>query len=321
MTGGRLNQLAISRIAGGEGFELRRAGFGPMFSGQLAAQLAVARASLFEFPRIGSEHDETIRRAFERVRNGLSADRFLCDPMLSRKLWHECKKLGIKAPEAAINLRLLAIRKARPGILKQTERIASTRDVVERLGLGVEAAMRFMSIRYGASVDDFLAHPELGEKFEKFAKRISKGGNAVDYRLCALQIRKGRHISGVYEEKVDELGIALIKNRWHELGTVNEAHWKVVPQEAGLIELRTSDESLYIGRTRHIGRTLEASFGKDSVVPLFRTDYTDGLSIKDAQVRCVGRSELPIGTPKSWELFLIQHYRPRYNWPVDAEAA
>jgi hypothetical protein len=41
------------------------------------------------------------------------------------------------------------------------------------------------------------------------------------------------------------------------------------------------------------------------------------------QLRYLHRKQLPAGTPKAWELFLIHEYRPRFNWPVtvDADAA
>jgi hypothetical protein len=295
-----------------------------MFASQIRLQAEVNRRRLIDFPHIGSEYDRTIIRAFEKVRQGLSVDRFLCDPSLSRRLQRECAELGVVAPEPALNLRLLAIRKsAGRGIFKETQRPAGARDIVERLGLGVEAAMRHIALRFGASVDDMLAHPEIGRVFVDHARRIARGGNEIEYRLCALQIRKGRHISGIYEEKVADLNVRMIERRWESLGAVKDAAWKQAPEDAGLVELRTPDQSLYLLRTRHISASIEESFSLDAVSRLLRSDYFSEIQPDMTQLRYLHRKQLPAGTPKAWELFLIHEYRPRFNWPVtvDADAA
>lgn len=322
MSRGKVDQIALSRIAGGEGFEISAPRFGPMFATQIRLQGERYRKNLLDFPHIGSEYDRAIVRAFEKIRQGLSVDRFLCDPALSKKLQRECAELGLHAPEPALNLRLLAIRKsAGRGTFKETQRPAAARDIVERLGLGVEAAMRHVSLRFGASVDDLLAHPEIGKAFVDHARRISRGGNEVEYRLCALQIRKGRHISGIYEEKVADLTVRMIERRWESIGSVKDLAWKQAPNEAGIIELRIPDQSLYLLRTRHIAESLEESFSMDSVSRLLRSDYFSEIEPHSTLLRCLPRKQLPIGTPKAWELFLIHKYRPRFNWPVTADAS
>jgi hypothetical protein len=315
-----IDQVAIAKRAGGEGFEVI-ARFGPMFASQIRLQAHRHRKALLEFPHIGSEHDALIVRAFERVRGGLSIDRFLCDPSLSRKLQSECASLGLRAPEAAINLRLLSIRKQSSHEFRNTEQPARARGIVERLGLGVEAAMRYIAVRFGASVDDMLAHPEIGRAFVEFARRISRGGSDVDYRLCALQIRKGRHISGKYEERVAELNERMIGRRWRSIGSPAEAAWKEVPTGAGLVELRAPEQSLYVLRTRRIEESIEQTFSREAVERLLRSDILSEVRVCDTQLRVIGRKDLPAGTPKAWELFLIRRYAPRFNWPVHEEAA
>lgn len=321
MSRGKIDQVAISRIAGGEGFEIPPPRFGPMFAAQIRLQAERHREGLLDFPHIGSEHDRVIVRLFERLRQGLSIDRFLCDPSLSRRLHRECAEQGLNVPEPALNLRLLAIRKsARRGTFKDTTRPAVARDIIERLGLGVEAAMRHISLRFGASVDDMLAHPEIGKVFVEHARRIARGGNEIEYRLCALQIRKGRHISGIYEQKIAELNVRMVERRWETLGRAKDSGWKQAPSDAGLIELRVPNQSLYLLRTRHIAESLEESFSLESVNRLLRSDYFSEIAPDSTLLRYLPRKQLPAGTPKAWELLLIHEYRPRFNWPVTSEA-
>jgi hypothetical protein len=322
MNRSKVDQIALSRIAGGEGFEIPAPRFGPMFAGQIRLQGETHRGKLLDFPHIDSDHDHVIIQAFERIRQGLSVDRFLCDPALSRRLHRECAEHGLSAPEPAINLRLLAIRKnAGRGVFKETQRPAAARDIVERLGLGVEAAMRHIVLRFGASVDDMLAHPEIGRVFVEHASRIARGGSEIEYRLCALQIRKGRHISGIYEDKVAKLDVKMIVRRWESIGAAREVAWKHAPEDGGLVELRTEDQSLYLLRTRHIAASIEESFSFDAVRRLLRTDYFAEIEPESTLLRFLPRKQLGPGTPKAWELFLIHQYRPRFNWPVTMDAA
>ncbi|MBS0187921.1 MAG: hypothetical protein JSS51_07620 [Planctomycetes bacterium] len=312
----------LGRALPGEGFLVPTPRFGPMFANQIRLQAEVNRRRLIDFPHIGSENDQIIIRAFEKLRKGLSVDRFLCDPALSKRLQRECAGHGLVAPEPAINLRLLAIRKsAGHGTLKQTDRPTAARDIVERLGLGVEAAMRHIALRFGASVDDMLAHPEIGKVFVDFARRIIRGGSEIEYRLCALQIRKGRHISGVYDEKVAELNMRMVAKRWESIGSPREALWKNAPLDAGIVELRAADSSLYVLRTRHIAASLQETFSPESVERVLRSDYFSEIKRESTSLRFLPKKQLPAGTPKAWELFLIHELQPRFNWPVTQEAA
>lgn len=321
MSRSKVDQVAISRVVGGQGFVIPMPRFGPMFLAQIRLHGELNRERLIEFPHIGSESDKIIIRAFESVRDGLSVDRFLCDPALSRKLQRECMQLGVTAPEAALNLRLLAIRKnAGRGRFRETKRTAAARDIVERLGLGVEAAMRHITLRFGASVDDMLAHPEIGRAFVEHARRIATGGNEIDYRLCALQIRKGRHISGLYQKKVAGLDVEMISRRWESIGELRNSAWSDAPKDAGLVELRTLQQSLFLLRTRHIAESIEESFSVDAVRRLLRSDHFLDVQPERILLRYLPQKSLPSGTPKAWELFLIHEYRPRFNWPVTVAA-
>jgi hypothetical protein len=317
----KLDQFAINRVVGGESFLLKgRTGFGPLYASQIRLQGDEARSRLLEFPRIDASQDELIADAFERVREGLSADRFLCDPKLSRALHVECAKRGLDAPEAAINLRLLAVRKnpRRNLHFRETRRPAAARDIVERLGPGVEAAMRFTTARYGASVDDMLAHPGIGREFVRFAAKVSSGGTGVEYRMCALQIRKGRHIAGEYSERVAKLDVEDLEHRW--IDARDGAPPKLLAGP-GLIEMETRSHPLYLLRTRRIGETLEKTFTPESIDRLIHSDPFARLNGEHVTLRFVGKRDLPSGTPKAWELLLIRERQYRFNWPVTVDEA
>jgi hypothetical protein len=315
------NNVRIAQLVGGEGFILTGVRFGGLHSGNVLNQIHARRSRLIGFPHIGHDHDETIRDAFEHLRKGLSADRFLSDPALSKILQKECRRRGLTAPEPAINLRLLAIRKSAGGSgFKGTEHPARARHLVERFGPGVEAAMKFVLLRFGASVDDMLAHPAIGAEFSEVAQNISPGATEIEYRLCALQVRKGRHLSGAYEQRVEELDSQMIARRWENLGTPDEAEHRDIPAEPGLLELSADTQSLYVLRTSLIGATVASTFAPNQVRRLLKTDLFSEYEHKRLNLRYVRRKDLQFGSPKSWELRLIKDRQPIFNWPV-SEAA
>ncbi|MEM6507226.1 MAG: hypothetical protein AAF711_17440 [Planctomycetota bacterium] len=138
-----------------------------------------------------------IVKAFEKISNGYSPDRFLADPSLVKKFNKLCVELGLKRKPVEINRRLLAMRKRTGGgLIKPTTNYDRRAGLIEKLGPAVEFAMTKMAVRFGASVDDLLASPEIGSAFESVARRIIPRGTAVEYRLCALQIRKATHVKG-----------------------------------------------------------------------------------------------------------------------------
>ena len=53
-----------------------------------------------------------------------------------------------------------------------------------------EIAMQQLNVEYGATLDDVLCDPVLGEVFDKWADNLSPGRKPLEYRWCALAIRK-----------------------------------------------------------------------------------------------------------------------------------
>ncbi len=195
-----LNQFVISRILGSTMKHAKRPSFGPL--GALHAQNQV----LAQCPKpdeqitFGLQAEKRIVRAFEETRKGFAVDRVLADPVLSAKFLRRCNELGITASDHAIALRLLAFRKSPRQNLRISKATAREprRDFSAYL-FAAEMTIAQMKYRYGASVDDVLAYPEIGKEFDDLANRLYPGPSALEYRLAALHVRKSRYCKS--EEK------------------------------------------------------------------------------------------------------------------------
>jgi hypothetical protein len=307
----------------GESFVLPRLPrFGPMFAQQVIRQGFNRAKQLLSEAQLDHQYDDLIRAEFERLRKGVSLDRFLADPILSLKLSRACAARGLKAPEYAINLRLFALRKIKKSAFKTTERPTRAHYLIEEYGPAVETAMRLVKFRFGASVDDMIAHPAIGEVFVKVASAINPGGTPTQYRLCALQIRKSRNLTGVYEKIAESLEVEWIESRWLELGTIDQAFLRDVSERGGLIKIYTTTEPLYILRTNVLNDSLHQTLRPQHIKKLLDIDTFLNVEYADLRVQAVKNADLPGGTPKAWELKLIDAYNPLLNWPVnDREAA
>ncbi|MCW5777460.1 MAG: hypothetical protein KIS87_13570 [Phycisphaeraceae bacterium] len=276
-----------------------------------------ARPEVLPPVEFSDSDDEVIRKAFEELRGGLAVDRFLADPALTKRFNSLCRRLGVKQSSANVNRRLLRLRKATGG---GRLRPATIRDVhprlTERIGPAAESAMVKMLVRFGASVDDILADPELGEEYEAFARLVIDDGTALEYRLCALQIRKSRHLSKQDRMLFEELDPVAIVDEFIDLGTIAEPEFAKVPEGDGIVVLCEPSRPLFLSRFRSLidgAQTLAREsvvrgLGGDSV--LWDPD-TDAI-----RVRAIEAESLPVGPVQLWELRLISEWRPTFNWPV-----
>lgn len=309
-------------ITHGESFVLRSMPrFGPMHASQVLRQAANRSSHLIASARLDHSHDAVIHAEFERLRSGLSLDRFLADPILAKRLWKACVSKGLQSAPYLINLRLFAMRKVRRDAFKGTEKPARAQHLIEHYGPAVEAAMRFVKFRFGASIDDMLAHPVIGEAFAKVAATIIPGGTDIDYRLCALQIRKGRHLTGLYAGIAKGLDVESIESCWMNLGTLDGAQRREVSDRGGILELSSLKKPVYFLRTGALNESIQQTFRPEQIRKLLDVDNFVDLNYKTLRLRAVKKSDLPGGTPKAWELKLIDVYNPLLNWPVHQNEA
>lgn len=320
MTGAPLNPFLLARTLGGVVVPGGRSRFGGFGVGSTTASLLAGRPPVLPEVAFSDTDDEVIAKTFERMRDGMAVDRFLADPAVVDSFVSACKRLGIKQPAAAINRRLFRLRKATGGgRLRATSRRDMHRGLVDRLGPAVEFAMVRMAIRHGASTDDLLADPEFGAEFERLARTVIPGGSALEYRLCALQIRKNRHLERRHRSLFESLEPSEVASEFEELGTLADVQIDAAPEEEGIVLLQDPNKPLLLSRFHDLrqGARLLAR------APIAR-GFSAGdhfMDIRPAEVRlryvsAENLRDISEGSARLWELRLIAELNPTFNWPV-----
>ncbi len=191
----KVNQYAISKILGSKMTPVKRARFGNF--GLLETTAEALRARQASSPSSAAtnfsyEEDRLVVQAFEGVRQGAATDAILWDRSLALAFAQRCRQLGLEASEAFLNRRLINIRKnirryeqhgitIAPATKKETHP-----SIVPQYAHIIEFALVRLRYRYGASIDDILLDPDLGEKFEHLASELAPGLPDVDLRLAPL---------------------------------------------------------------------------------------------------------------------------------------
>src|SRR5207249_3652936 len=135
-----------------------------------------------------------------------------------------------------------------------------------------EMASVQVKYRYGASVDDILAYPDIGHQFDELAKRLQPGYTPLEYRLAALHIRKSQYIEKDERARYYRLRAREAEQVAQVIGPLSGLNvQKLVPSDAivGLLEKTDSPRFLYISQAKSL---------PDAVRPFTRQDTFDALA-------------------------------------------
>lgn len=306
-----LDQLAISRVLGSTVQPYARKGFGGFATAGAIGEMLASRPK--PIVRLGRDdsRDAKIVKAFARTHKGYSADRLLSDPVLSASFMAEIRKQGVNEPAAAVNRRLLRIRKATdlPIELPKTT-VIEDRDHSQFL-IAAELAFALLGYRYDASYDDLIADPEVGSMFDLLARSIGHGGSAVDYRLAALHLRKNlRARSGNEARLLADIGLSDVNKRWQAVGPVIKLSMNELPDDDGIFAISEPDRYLFLTRYPHLREGI-TRFRDPSVLTAlsnkFWTPSLENLSLQIIRPRQNGTSL------RLLELKALEIYRPVFN--------
>jgi hypothetical protein len=316
---GELNPYRLSQILGGvvvPGGQTRFGNFGLL---RTTGEMLAERPPMMADIEFSDSDDDVIRKAFERLRDGLAVDRFLADPQLTARFNDLCRKWGLRQPPEAINRRLLARRKAAGGgRLEPSTRRESHRGLRDRFGPGVELALVRLSIRHGATVDDVLADPRLGREFERIARSVSPGGAPLEYRLSALQIRKSRHIGRAERKLFDSIDVSDVEAILEPVGGVAEVEPADFPKEPGILVLSEPGTPLVASVFADARAGAEVLVKPSFLTALGREAEFWRPDPAQTVVSLAAESSLPHGDLDVWYLRVLHDLHPVFNLPVGA---
>lgn len=314
-----LNQYAISRCLGSTMKHMKRPSLGPM--GLLHAQNQV----IAHCPRRGEQItfapqvDRLIVRAFEEYRKGLPLERVLADPILTAKTLKRAKQLGVAAKDHAVLLRLFRIRKSPVKKIRLANpTVREPKRNHSAYAFAAEMAISLMRYRYGASVDDILAYPNIGFEFDALCQKICPGYSAVDYRLAALYIRKSRYC----EENERTLFDSLNENKADHTLTRHKPLDEIEPDRfcgvkgiVGLVEESRSNRFIYLTGTKDVSETVRPFTREETLRAVGNSFWTPSLSAIRVYIFDI-QNKLGDANQSLWVKRLIYVKSPIFNQPI-----
>jgi hypothetical protein len=319
-----LNQFVISRVLGSTMKHGRRPTFGPLGLLHVQNQVIAQCPKLGEQISFTPDVDRLIARAFEETRKGFAVDRVLADPDLTDRFIRRCRALDVRAPQHAIALRLFRFRKS-PGttvqLAKRTAR-EERRDYSPFL-FAAEMALTQMRYRYGASVDDILAYPDIGKEFDALCGQICPGWTPLDYRLAALHVRKSRYCEKderpLFESLSDRRAESTLKQQ-DTLDSLDADKFRNVDAIIALVEdTRRKTRFLYITETADVSRTLRPFTRESTFRALGNSFWTPSLSSIRLFLYDI-RGEYHNASQTLWAKRLIFDKAPIFNAPIHLAA-
>lgn len=324
-----LNYYGINKILGGRMALLHSpARFGNFNLLKTTADLLGQRESAFRRAakplRFTAKEDAKVAKAFEAVRDGRAPERVLWDESLSSRFAQRAKQLGLDAPLADLNRRLINIRKhpneykARGIELTPTSVIDPQPSIVPQYAHVIEFALVKMKNRYGASIDDILLNPVLVAEYEKLARKVARTLSSTELRLGALYIRKTRHVAKPEENLFDQLDADHFEAALQPLGTLDVAKAADIPKGEGLIEVLDRQRHLYVSRNENIRLVAEQFVDGQTLAAMANHFWTP--DPKQITMRFFSGTKFDNVAIARWQTKIIQARDPIFNWPVRGAA-
>ncbi len=312
-----LNQFVISRVLGSTMKHAKRSRFGPL--GVLHARSQV----LAQCPRPGEQIsfsptvDKRIARAFEETRQGFPLDRFLADPKLAQDFFERCHTLDIIAPQHALALRLFRFRKSP----QRYPKLAKPSAPRERYDFSpylyaAEMAISQIKYRYGASVDDMLAYPNIGKEYDQLASELCPGRTPLEYRLAALYIRKSWTWNTETRSLFDSIETGDVERSVMDYGSLAQLSLDKISNVKGIIgivEQAKQDRFLYVTPTSDASRTVAPFTREKTFAAVANLFWTPALSTIRLLVYDIHR-QLSVAPESLWAKKFIAVKGPIFNY-------
>ncbi len=319
----KLNQLAISKVLGSTIKPVGSVGFGNFNLLSTTEEMQDALKGDDQdrlLAELGYAEDAKVVEAFETVRAGAPTDELLWNKDLVKAFVAESERLKLQAPHAYLIRRLINVRKNAPRYKEHGIEISPTTkkdvhpSIVPRYAHVIEFALVKLRFRYGASIDDILIDPRLGDRFEETARQIVPSISNADLRLGALYIRKNRGTKKKDFEEIRDLDVKEVERAWQGNQSLAAVNLTSVPVGPGLIELKEERRYLYISHNEDIHAALSQLHTGDAfrlIANNFWQPRLETITVLFAPGKKIGHASI-----EKWERKLVYERDPVLNWPI-----
>ena len=243
-----------------------------------------------------------VLRAFLRHGDGRELESLLADPARNAGFVDDCRQQGLAGDARSWNSLLFRLRQA--GDLEPLPRDATPPVPTERRDCclsGAEFAWRTLVDREADSLDEILCDPQLAAEFDRLASEFSPGGEPVEYRWAAIQIRQL-----VKTARIRSSVIAVPRKWSAEFANLASVAPADLPAHSGLFQLQQGTETLYVGDSCDLRARLTSILAGDCA--------RRASTYSDEPIRLRYR-ELPIDPADGmvYAAALAQALKPRWN--------
>ena len=283
-----------------------------------------AKASEYKFQKSLDEikaHDDLIIEAFKETHDGWSSDEVILQDDLNQKFLQACSKklaaVGVSnANPAALNWRLMTLRKAGKLKVKSTKRASSKKtppDSVPQsaaeLTALAEIAMRSVQDKSKLSSDRIMTDPKLRSQFEAVVTKLNPKADLYLTRKAAFKLRKTRHLQPELITRLADWGREVKTYAIDDLRKSVDA----VDAHPGVYIFRDQTGYLYIGQTENLRKRMAEHLEESHNASLAsylksETGATVELHSFDPKSRAK-----EVRVRRAYESELIRSRKPRFN--------
>ena len=213
----------------------------------LGVMVPLVRAAEAE-PPARNALTHAVRRAFQDVHAGWSADEVLVRDDLNAAFLRRCRELAPNADAGQCNWTLLNLRKAGQLDVPATQRDPRRHEAYFH---AAEIAARFLYDRHQLTIDRVLCDPERRREFDELARALAPDVPADRLRKAALGLRKARELRPELVTRVADWGKEIVSYSARQL--VDDP--QLIPARPGVYVFRDTTGYLYIGEAANLRDT------------------------------------------------------------------
>ena len=266
-------------------------------------------------------HDDLIITAFKETHDGWSSDEVILQDDLNQKFLQACSKklaaVGVaNADPAALNWRLMTLRKAGKLKVKSTKRASSKKTPLDsvpqsaaELTALAEIAMRSVQDKSKLSSDRIMTDPKLRGQLDAVATKLNPKADLYLTRKAAFQLRKTRRLQPELITRLADWGREV---KSYAIDDLRESV-DTVAAHPGVYIFRDQTGYLYIGQTENLRKRMAEHLEESHNASL--ADYLKsetGATVELHSFDPKSRAK-EVRVRRAYESELIRSRKPRFN--------
>ena len=267
-------------------------------------------------------HDDLIIEAFKETHDGWSSDEVVLQDGLNKNFLKACAKklvtVGItKADPAALNWRLVALRKAGKLKVKSTKRASSTAkatpdlkpQTASEISTLAEIAMRSVQDESKVSSDRIMTDPILRSQFDAVVTKLNPKADLYSTRKAAFKLRKTRHLQPELITRLADWGRQVKTYGIDDLRKSVDS----VDAHPGIYIFRDQTGYLYIGQTENLRKRMAEHLEEShnpSLASYLKSETGATVELHSFDPKSRAKE---VRVRRAYESELIRSRKPRFN--------